>query len=287
MHVEGPHLGGRAPVGHQVGQDPFAPPAHREFVAGEVAHLGDAHRGPGVGRRGDGQQREQDRREDQQHAQGGGQPRGAGEDADGELDAAGRLGESPVTRPLQGVIEARRVEGGQVHPRGRREQPPLGDAGDLGQEPVLGPARRQVQRHLHDYDGQDEQQRRQRGPHPGRRRAAVEQRGQDAGGGQQPERAQQPGDEIAGHRHGAVEVAGLPGQLAHPVHERRQPPGHAPEPAPRGQIGVMDLPGPVDQLVRPGHGHARRSGPGPTGPAPSSRRPPAPGRRARPGPCPR
>ncbi len=196
----------------------------------------------GVGHRGDGQQREQDRREDQQHAHGCGQPRDAGEDADGELDATGRLGQSPVTRPLQGVIEARRVEGGQIHPRGRREQPPLGDAGDLGQEPVLGPACRQVQRHLHDDDGQDEQQGRQRGRHPGRRGTAVEQRGQDAGGSQQPERAQQPGHEIAAHGHGAVEVAGLPGQPAHLVHERRQPPGHAPEPVPRGQepAGVPD-----------------------------------------------
>ena len=138
---EGAHLGGRMPLGHQVGQDPLPAVAVGQREVRDVPDPGRADRGPAAGQFGEQQQHQQDGLEHRHHQCRRDDPGDSGDAVEHVgHDLRSRV-EAPVAGALHGVVELGVVEGGQLDLGRQVQQPDLDDAVHLRMEPRLSPAR--------------------------------------------------------------------------------------------------------------------------------------------------
>ena len=168
-HGERAELGGGPPLGDQVGQDVLAPVGVDQREPGQVADPRRAHRRPRAGQLRQQQHGEQDGLQHPDDHRRRREPGDRGHAVDHVVDQRDGRADAPVPGPLHPVVEVRVVEGGQLHLAwsGRtagspRPGPPAARAGPCAQPAAAGdtgPDRRR---------GRDQDQRRQRRPHPAR-----------------------------------------------------------------------------------------------------------------------
>ncbi|GAA3142498.1 hypothetical protein GCM10020001_076750 [Nonomuraea salmonea] len=173
-----------------------------------------------------------------EHARGGGDADGGGDDVDGRADHGVGHGHAARGGAFERVVEVGVVVGDELDLAGQAVEALFREPGDLRGEPGLRPARPGLDGGAQHGGGADEGEAGQRRHDPVGGRAFAEQRGQHAGGGQQAERGEQPAEQAERDRGQGVAGARLPGHAQRLADERGQPSGDGQEADLRHLVGV-------------------------------------------------